>query len=58
MLNRDMQAVSLLLNSTDGGDGGRYYRKNVNLYVDPWLHNFIVISSFVNLGLAIFTFIF
>jgi len=37
---------------------GRYYRKNVNLEVEPWLHYFIVTSAFINLGLAAFTFVF
>jgi hypothetical protein len=44
-------------NTTDLGEE-RYYRKNVNLNVDPWLHNFIVYSSIINLTLAFLTFAF
>lgn len=35
-----------------------YYRKNVNLEVEPWLHYFIVTSAIINLSLAAFTFAF
>lgn len=35
-----------------------YYRKNVNLEVEPWLHYFIVTSAIINLSLAAFTFTF
>jgi hypothetical protein len=51
--------LSMINNVTDGSDSGeRYYRKNINLNVDPWLHNFIVYSSIINLSLAFLTFAF
>ncbi len=37
---------------------GKPYRKNVNLHIEPWLHNFIVTSAIINLALALFTIVF
>ena len=36
----------------------RPHRINVNLKIEPWLNDFIVISSIVNLTLAALTFAF
>ncbi len=34
------------------------YPPNINLQIDPWLKDFMLTSSIVNLGLAVFSFAF